>query len=111
MLMSWRVVLVVRWFPAPSDVMRTDLRWFTDASLRFGALPELRRTDCAIVVVSSQGDLVAYGAAVPPPWIRTAAAAELWAVMLVLSVTLAPPHLAKDCRSILTTAATGSAPR
>ena len=54
-------------------------------------------------------DLVAFGNAVPPPWVRTSAAAELWAVMLVLSINLMPPENLRDCMSILTTAAQGAA--
>ena len=91
------------------DVLRSDLRWYTDGSMKFGPTWELRRTGCAIVVVSEAGDLVAYGSAVPPPWIRTAAAAELWAVMLVLSSTLSPPGIRTDCWSILAAAADGAA--
>ena len=56
----------VRWLGQPPDVTRTDLVWYTDGSLMFGSCWELRRTGCGIVVVSSQGDLLAYGQAVPP---------------------------------------------
>ena len=98
-----------RWYTAPPDVTRTDLTWYTDGSMKFGPQWELRRTGCAIVVVSAAGDLIAYGSAVPPAWVRTAAAAELWAVTLVLSLAAAPPEIRTDCRSILTAAAAGSA--
>ena len=74
----------IKWFTDPPDHTRNDLRWYTDGSMKFGPIWELRRTGCAMVVVSTSGDLVAFGNAVPAPWVRTAAAAELWAVMLVL---------------------------
>ena len=65
---------------------------------------ELRRTGCAIVVVDSSGSLIAFGIAVPPPHVRTAAAAELWALMIVLMITITPPTVTTDCLEILTAA-------
>jgi hypothetical protein len=99
----------VRWYTDPPDVTRHDLRWFTDGSLRFGGIWELRRTGCAIVVVSKGGDLVAFGNAVPPSWVRTAAAAELWSILMVLSTNVTPPDIVTDCLSILKAAAMGMA--
>ena len=99
----------VRWIGAPPDVTRSDLIWYTDGSLKYGSCWELRRTGCSLVVVSQDGDLVAYGHAVPPAWVRSAAAAELWAVMLVLLANPAPPPIVTDCLSILTTAIGGTA--
>ena len=99
----------VRWFTDPPDTARDDLQWYTDGSMKFGPLWEFRRTGCALVAVSGSGDLVAYGNAVPPPWVRTAAAAELWAVLLVLSWATVTPRICTDCRSILTAAASGTA--
>ena len=98
----------INWFGHPPDLTRKDLRWYTDGSMKFGKIWELRRTGCAIVVVSTANDLVAFGNAVPAPWVRTAAAAELWAVMLVLSMTPEPPPIVTDCLSILSAAAAGS---
>ena len=57
------------------------------------------------MVISTGGDLLAFGYAVPAPWVRTAAAAELGALMVVLE----PPRVITDCMSILSAAATGSA--
>ena len=99
----------IHWFTDAPDVTRDDLVWYTDGSMKFEAIWELRRTGCAIVVVSAAGDLVAFGNAVPAPWVRTAAAAELWAVMLVLTCCIQPPCIVTDCQSILTAAAAGSA--
>ncbi|CAK0827955.1 unnamed protein product [Prorocentrum cordatum] len=99
----------VRWFTDPPDATRADLCWHADGSMKFGPVWELRRAGCALVVVSENGDLAAYGCAVPPPWIRAAAAAELWAVMLVLTIALRPPTIRTDCRALLTAAAAGTA--
>ncbi|CAK0821986.1 unnamed protein product [Prorocentrum cordatum] len=100
--------VAVRWHLGPPDESRTDFCWYTDGSMKYGPQWELRRTGCAIVVVSADGDLVAYGSAVLPPWIRTAAAAELWAVLLVLSIAIVPPSIRTDCRSILSPAIAGT---
>ena len=81
-----------------------------DGSMKYGPVWELRRTGCAVVVVSVSGDLVAFGNAVPPSCVRTAAASELWALLVVLSATVAPPPIFTDCMSLLTAAACGSAP-
>lgn len=86
----------MRWFTDPPDVTRTDIRWYIDGSMMFGHVWGLRRTGCAIVVVSYSGDLVAFGNAVPPAWVRTAAASELWSLMLVLTATVDPPPIITD---------------
>ncbi|CAK0853437.1 unnamed protein product [Prorocentrum cordatum] len=98
-----------RWFTEPPDATRDDLIWYTDGSMKFGPLWELRRTGCGIAVVSDRGDFVAFGSAVPPPWIRTAAAAELWAVSLALTIALVSPRIRTNCQSILASAAAGTA--
>ena len=74
---SRQVEFGVRWFTEPPDVARTDLRYYIDGSLKFARCWFTARTGCAIVVVSTDGDLVAYGNARPPAWVRSAAAAEL----------------------------------
>ena len=99
----------IQWYTEPPDATRSDLCWYTDGSMMFGPVWELHRTGCAIVAVSTSGELVAFGNAVPAPWVRTAAAAELWAVMLVLAYTIQPPRIVTDCLSILTAAAAGLA--
>ena len=77
--------------------------------MKYGPVWELRRTGCAVVVVSVAGDLVAFGNAVPPPCVSTAAASELWTLAVVLSATVTPPPMFIDCMSLLTVAACGSA--
>ncbi len=104
-----QVSTAILWLSAPPDTTRTDLLWYTDGSMQHGPTWDLRRTGCGVVVVSRSGDLVAFGTAVPPGSMRTAAAAELWAVLLVLSVAIVPPDIRTDCMSILTAAASGSA--
>ena len=59
--------------------------------------------------MDSAGGLVAFGIAVPPPHVCTAAAAELWALMIVLTVKIAPPIVTTDCLAIHIAAGAGSA--
>ena len=101
--------MALKRYTDPPDCTQTDLLWYTDGSMKSGPVWELRRTGCAILVVSAAGDLVAFGNAVPPPWVRTAAASEVWALMLVLTVAIAPPPILTDCLSLLSAAACGSA--
>ena len=52
---------------------------------------------------------MAYAAAAPPAWLRTAAAAELWAVLLLLAEPPNVPPIVTDCLAILTAARSGTA--
>ena len=80
--------LALRWYTDPPDTTRGDLIWYTVGSMRYGPTWELRRTGCAVVVVTASDDLVAFGNAVPPSWVRTAAATELWTLLLVLTASV-----------------------
>ena len=59
--------------------------------------------------MSQEGDLLAYGLGWPPTWCATAAAAEAWALQVVLENCPFPPQMRTDCMAILTTARSGSA--
>ena len=76
--------------------------------MKYGPTWELRRTGCAVVVVSVSGDLVAFGNAVPPSWVRTDAAAELWTLLLVATASVVQPLVVTDCMSIFSAAETGT---
>lgn len=104
-----QVEISIKWYTEPPDVTRGDLTWYTDGSMRHGHVWELRRTGFAIVVVDHSGTLVAFGIGVPPAHVRTAAAAELWALMVTLMINITPPVVVTDCLAILTAAGTGSA--
>ena len=99
----------MRWYTEPPDVARTDRRWFTDGSLKYGRAADCCRTGCSIVVVYVSGELAALGNAVPPAWVRTSAAAELWAVWLVFSICRGIPDIVTDCLSIVKAAEMGTA--
>ena len=60
-----------------------------------------RGTQFAIVVVSRDGSLVAFGHGCPPPLYSTAAAAEAFALDLAISSCTYVPKIVTDCRSLL----------
>ena len=90
----------LQWVPEQPDLTRADLTFYTDGSMRFGPWWPLRRTGCTVVAVDATGALVAYAAASPPPWLRMAAAAELWAVLLLQAEFPGLPSIITDCQSI-----------
>ncbi len=51
--------------------------------------------------------LIAYGGGVPPWWCRTAAAAEAWALFIVLSFSSSVPVIKTDCMALLINAQAG----
>jgi hypothetical protein len=99
-----------RWLkPLDQDDHRIDdATWYCDGSMLNGKWSELRVTGFGIAVVSSEGDLLAHGVGWPPSWCATAAAAEVWAVQVVLAQCPFPPKIRTDCMSILTTAMAGT---
>ena len=59
------------------------------------------------MVVNSYGELIGYGRGAPPDWVRTAAAAEAWALLIALGIYPSPPRIATDCKGLVDTAARG----
>jgi hypothetical protein len=55
------------------------------------------------------GELVAYATATPPPWVKTAGAAEAWALLLTLKESPALPNIITDCLALLHPARAGPA--
>ena len=78
-----------------------------------GRLPAVRAEQEAsargVVAVDAGGRLIAYAGAVPPDWVRTAAGAELWSIIALLTEAPCPPPMATDCFSVLAAAAAGTA--
>ena len=83
--------------------------WYCDGSMLNGRWEPLRFTGFGIAVVSDTGDLLAYGLGWPPSWCDTAAAAEAWALQVVLTLCPFPPQTRTDCMALLTTAKFGTA--
>ena len=100
-----------RWLRPPDfDDPRLDSAiWYCDGSMLNGKWKPLRATGFGIVVANRQGDLLAFGFGSPPPWCSTAAAAETWALSMVLSICPSPPQMRTDCYSLLTMARSGTA--
>ena len=68
----------------------------------------LRVTGFGIAVASKSGSLLGYGFGWPPSWCTTAAAAEAWALQVVLETCPFPPKMRTDCLALLSTAREGS---
>jgi len=100
-----------KWVLDPFATQRdlTAATWYTDGSMLGGAWTQLRATGFGLVVVDSSGELVGYGFGAPPSRINTAAAAELWAIHIAMSLSPFPPRIKTDCMSILTSASAGTA--
>ena len=96
-----------RWLQTPPEDMASDAVWYIDGSLFDEARRFARRAGFGIVVVSSDGVLLAYGLGTPPGWIRDAAGAEAWAYFVAVRSCPGPPIVVTDCLGILNTLAAG----
>jgi hypothetical protein len=86
-----------------------DATWYCDGSLLHGSIKPCRATGFGIAVVSADGVLLAFGSGRPPARCKTAAAAEAWALFIVLDENAFMPHVRTDCQSLLSAAMAGSA--
>ena len=60
-------------------------------------------------MLDAEGMLIAYATATPPPWVKTAGAAEAWALLLTLKENPFPPLVLTDCTALLHTTQAGLA--
>jgi hypothetical protein len=86
--------------PDPTD---PDLTYYIDGSLVDGPSKTTSRAGFAVVVVDAAGRLVGYAAGAPPAWATSSAAAEAWAMLVVLQTAAAPPKVVTDCLGLLET--------
>ena len=98
-----------RWISDPPDTTREDLVWYTDGSCSNPNCLEVARFGFAIVVVSSDGELIAYGAGVPPAFVTDSGMAEIWALHVVLAETPFIPRVVTDYLGVISVAKTGTA--
>ena len=89
------------------DSLRVDSKK-TDGSMLGGSCKHLRSTGFGLVVVAPDGELLGYGYGTPPTRVSTAAAAELWAIQVAMSLSPTLPFIKTDCFSILTSARAGN---
>ena len=85
-----------------------EATWYFDGSLLHGKWREYRTTGFSICVVSKQGSLLGFGHGSPPHWCLTAAAAEAWALSVVVAACPFLPSMRTDCLSLLRTAEQGT---
>ena len=88
--------------------MNGSERWHIDGSAMNAKWRELSTTGFGVVVVARDGSLLGYGLGTPPGWVRTAPAAEAWAVYQVLSMLPEPPLMTSDCKSLPSVALRGA---
>ena len=98
-----------RWLTDQPRSDLDDLTWVIDGSRRFASEWVLSTTGCGVAVVDPTGKLVAFATATPPPWVKTASAAEAWALLLTLRENPFPPRILTDCVGLLTAAKIGPA--
>ena len=98
-----------RWLSEPPDTSRTDVTWYTDGSSSNPTCPEISRIGFAIAVVSDEGDLVAYGAGIPPSFVNDSGMAETWAVWMTIQLCPRQPRIVTDCKGVLDMARAGTA--
>ena len=97
-----------QWLTKPPDATRTDLVWYTDGSCSNPNCLEVARFGFAIVVVSDEGDLVAYGAGIPPAFVLDSGMAEVWALYTVIAEAPFIPRVVTDYLGIVSTARAGT---
>jgi hypothetical protein len=93
--------------PLPDRYDAEDLTWYMDGSAMNGRWHELATTGFGIVVTASNGEIIACAQGSPPAWVRTAAAAEAWALLQAVTANAGTPKMVTDCKSLLSTAAAG----
>ena len=82
--------------------------WVVDGSLIHARLPGCAATGAAAVVVNADGSLAGIAQILLPTKVRTAAAAELEALAVVLQLSPFTPNVVTDCLSIVTAAGNGA---
>ena len=98
-----------RWLSAPPDTTAAGLKWVIDGSRKYASHWTLSTTGCGVAVLDENEKLVAYATATPPPWVKTAGAAEAWALYLTLRECPGVPSVLTDCLGLLQAAKAGPA--
>ena len=97
-----------RWLVDPTARPRADEGvWYFDGSMLQGRWRAIRVTGMGVVVATPDGQLLGYGVGRPPSWVGTAAAAEAWALAVLLRMCPTTPPLRTDCLALVQTARGG----
>ena len=96
-----------RWLTPPPDPALENLKWVIDGSRKYASHWSLSTTGCGVAVLDADGALIAYATATPPQWVKTAGAAEAWALLLTLRENLCIPEILTDCLGLLNAAKAG----
>ena len=81
--------------------------WDCDGSMLNGKWKAFTVAGFGIAVVPQIGDLLPYELGWAPSWCSTAAA-EVWAVQVILTQCPFPPQMRTDCMAIIATALAGT---
>jgi len=98
-----------KWTRPPPQESGADWTYYIDGSLVDGPSKRFARAGFAIAIVTADGDLVAFALGVPPAWVRSAPAAEAWALLRVFSSCPSPPRVVTDCFNLITGLGAGRA--
>jgi hypothetical protein len=74
-----------QWMTDAPQADADNLTWIIDGSRRYAADWTLSTTGFGVAVVDQEETLLAYAYATPPSWVKTASAAEAWALLLTLN--------------------------
>ena len=97
------------WLTEAPSASAKNLTWVIDGSRRYACDWALSTTGCGVAGVDEHDVLVAYAHATPPSWVKTASAAEAWALLLTLNSNLDVPRIITDCLGLVNMARAGPA--
>ena len=95
------------WLWHIDEIWPEDTTWYIDGSMFDKEIWALRSVGFGIVVVSKSIGLIAFGGGHPPFWVKSAPAAEAWALSTVVQIHPTVPMIRTDCKNLLACAAAG----
>ena len=95
------------WVVYPDDIHDPTHRCYIDGSRRYPSVHYLATTGCGVTLVNVEGRVVGAAHATPPSWVKSASAAETWALLLVTREVINLPRIYTDCLGLLIAAQNG----
>ena len=96
-----------QWLWRGTENFPDDVTWYIDGSMFHRDITEWRATGYSVVVHSRSQGLLAFGGGVPPPWCTSAAAAEAWALLMAIHLSVVMPRVITDCKGLVDTVCAG----